>query len=67
MARNEVAALRAKAAEYKASIIASKAFSVGTSKKIRQVSASIQTWSQLCSSIVNSLNIAPQPPSPFPK
>ncbi|GLT70637.1 hypothetical protein SLA2020_427020 [Shorea laevis] len=35
MARNEVSALRSKAAEYKASIIASKAFPVGTSKKIR--------------------------------
>ncbi|KAJ6692951.1 ALANINE--TRNA LIGASE MITOCHONDRIAL [Salix purpurea] len=33
--RNEVSALRAKAAVYKASMIASKAFSVGTSKKIR--------------------------------
>ncbi|CAK7329398.1 unnamed protein product [Dovyalis caffra] len=35
MARNEISALRAKAAVYKASIIASKAFSVGTSKSIR--------------------------------
>ncbi|KAK3195882.1 hypothetical protein Dsin_027192 [Dipteronia sinensis] len=34
-ARNEVAALRAKAAVYKASIISSKAFTVGTSKEIR--------------------------------
>ncbi|KAH8498039.1 hypothetical protein H0E87_017092 [Populus deltoides] len=33
--RNEVSALRAKAAVYKASMIASKAFSVGTSKTIR--------------------------------
>lgn len=35
IARNEVSALRAKAAVYKASIIASKAFVVGTSKTIR--------------------------------
>ncbi|GAV76993.1 tRNA-synt_2c domain-containing protein/DHHA1 domain-containing protein/tRNA_SAD domain-containing protein [Cephalotus follicularis] len=35
MARNEVSSLRSKAAVYKASIIASKAFTVGTSKKIR--------------------------------
>ncbi|XP_057966374.1 alanine--tRNA ligase, chloroplastic/mitochondrial isoform X2 [Malania oleifera] len=34
-ARNEVSAVRAKAAVYKASVIASKAFQVGTSKKIR--------------------------------
>ncbi|XP_031283461.1 alanine--tRNA ligase, chloroplastic/mitochondrial [Pistacia vera] len=34
-ARNEVAALRAKAAVYKASNISSKVFTVGTSKKIR--------------------------------
>jgi alanyl-tRNA synthetase len=33
--RNEVSALRAKAAVYKASMIARKAFSVGTSKTIR--------------------------------
>lgn len=34
MVRNEISVLRAKAAEYRASIIASKAFPVGTSKKI---------------------------------
>ncbi|KAG7978433.1 hypothetical protein I3843_05G082800 [Carya illinoinensis] len=34
MVRNEVSALRAKAAEYKASTVASKAFPVGSSKKI---------------------------------
>ncbi|XP_043811967.1 alanine--tRNA ligase, chloroplastic/mitochondrial isoform X7 [Manihot esculenta] len=37
IARNEVSALRAKAAVYKASIIASKAFVVGTSKTIRVI------------------------------
>lgn len=35
MARNEVSSLRSKAAVYKASIISSKVFMVGTSQKIR--------------------------------
>lgn len=35
MTRNEVSAVRAKAAVYKASVMANKAFPVGTSKKIR--------------------------------
>ena len=35
IARNEVSAMRGKAAVYRASIIASKAFTVGTSKTIR--------------------------------
>jgi len=47
MARNEVSTLRVKAAEYKASIIASNAFPVGASNKIRQVSASMLRWSRL--------------------
>ena len=47
MARNEVSTLQAKAAEYKASIIASNGFLVGASNKIRQVSASILRQSRL--------------------
>ena len=35
MAKSEVSNVRAKAAVYKASIIANKAFSVGTTKEIR--------------------------------
>lgn len=35
MTRNEVSAVRAKAAVYKASVMAGNAFPVGTSKKIR--------------------------------
>ncbi|KAF9676217.1 hypothetical protein SADUNF_Sadunf09G0115500 [Salix dunnii] len=42
--RNEVSALRAKAAVYKASMIASKAFSVGTSKKIRVIVESMDDF-----------------------
>ena len=41
--RNEVSALREKAAVYKASVLSSKAFSVGTSKQIRYLSVSICT------------------------
>lgn len=42
-ARNEVSALREKAAVYKASILASKVFSVGTSKEIRYLPFPIYT------------------------
>lgn len=45
--RNEVSALREKAAVYKASVLASKAFSVGTSKEIRYLSVPMHTWSLL--------------------
>lgn len=42
--RNEASTLREKAAVYKASIMATKAISVGTSEKFRYKSANMFTW-----------------------
>jgi hypothetical protein len=64
MARNEVSALRSKAAEYKASIIASKAFPVGTSKKIRYVPAYINGHSSTSTAGFLKFSLSNQPLTP---